>query len=227
LLGAFMSDYYPDTTYSYFPEKRQVKSILIRSKLISADGYNEEDVIEGVYKGSNFYFSEIHLENESGDSSSTKFKGILFNLKLTGKNFPTTRIQSTRNLSQMLFSSMQKDEAHNLWYQTDDETAYKETMHTLLPFITHLQNQQGEIRLYTEGNNITMIMESRMRFLDEPEPMLDHPLDNRHYKANLARQMHTLLFIVDAFVNDLDSSEIEEQLELKTIELADNSLNNS
>lgn len=224
LIEKFMATYHPDIEYTYHPEKHSVKNILDSVSLIRADRYNEEDVISGIYNNGDFYFSEIHLEDKNTDNNGntdydTKFRGILFDLRLPGRNFPKTRIQSSRKLLQMLFNDFVKDEEHEFWYETNDEQAYQETMQALLPFISHLKHQQGDIRLEAEGERITLLMESKMKFLDDPKQSLSKPLDGIEYKTNLAQQMNTLLFIVDSFVNNLDNTEIVDRLELQAIEM--------
>lgn len=226
LIEKFMASYHPDVEYNYHPEKHSVKNILDSVSLISADRYKEEDVVTGIYNDADFYFSEIHLQDKSTDKNGhtdydTKFRGILFDLRLPGRQFPKTRIQSQRRLLQMLFNDFVQDEEHDFWYETEDERAYQETMQTLLPFISHLRHQQGDIRLEAEGERITLLMDSKMKFLDDPKQSLSKPLDGIEYKTKLAQQLNTLLFIVDSFVNNLENNEIVERLELQALEMAE------
>jgi len=225
LLVEFMKTYYPNVSYEYQPEKQQVKTILKQVNLVRADNYKEEDVLRGKYQGADFYFSEIDLEDEStdddgGTSTTTVFKGILFKLKIPGRNFPKTRIQSRRKLLQMIFSDFVHHKEFDFWYETEDEIAFQNEMQVLLPFISHLKHQQGDLRIEAEGNDITIMMESKMKFLDDPEISINRPVDDSDYKTNIAKQLNTLLFIVDSFVNNLENDEITEKLELKAIEMA-------
>lgn len=229
LLEKFMSTYYPAVSYNYYPHKQQVRSLLKQVNLIRADKYNEEDVLTGVYKGANFYFSEIHLLDESTDSdgdtsTTTKFRGILFKLKLLDKNFPKTRIQSKRNLLQMIFSEFVHDKENDFWYETEDEYAFQESMQALLPFISHLKHRQGDLRIQAEGNDVTILMKSDMNFLDDPAISLSRSVADSEYKINMAQQLNSLLFIVDSFVNDLQSDEITEKLELMSLEMVNEPL---
>ena len=229
LLEKFMSTYYPEVSYKYHHNKQQVKSILRKVDLIRADKYKEEDVLTGIYKGADFYFSEIHLLDESTDSdgdtsTTTKFRGILFKLSLPNKNFPKTRIQSRRNLLQMMFGAFVHDEEYDFWYETKDEYAFQDSMKALLPFISHLKHQQGDLRIQAEGDEVTILMKSDMKLMDDPSISLDDAVANSEYKVNMARQLNSLLFIVDSFVNDMQSDEITEKLELKSLELANEPL---
>jgi len=226
LIEEFMDTYHPEVAYNYSQDKQAVEPILKSVRLIKADKYREEDVLTGTYNDSSFYFSEIRLLDEYRDSKGksktrTIFDGLLFNLRLPNRNFPLTRIQSKRRLSQMIFGDFVKDEEHDFWYETEDEEHFRDSLHSLLPFIAHLRRQQGDIRMQLEGDQLTLIMSSDMALLDDPKLKMNRPFDDPEYKLNMAKQLNSLLFIVDAFANDLQDQEITDRLELKSLELAD------
>jgi len=218
LIKEFMDSYHPDIEYYYNPGKRLVKQIIKNTKLVSATRYYEEDVITGFHKDATFYFSEIKLKRSSGKNTVPVFDGFLFELMIPGMDFPKSRILSQRKISQMLFGQLKKDQKHGLWYETQNERKYRETLNKLLPFIAHLKQQQGDLRIQAEGDKITILMKSDMDFLDKPKYSVDRTFRDEQYRTNLAQQLNTLLYIVDAFVQNLDSTEIEDKLELKAIE---------
>ncbi len=218
LLQSFMTSYHPDIDYRYFPEKRDVRDIVNRTRLVSANRYNEEDVIEGYMNDIEFYLSEIHLKRKSKNSSYTVFKGLLFKLKIPGKTFPKSRIQSKPGLLKRLFSGFVENTQYGFWYESNDVDCFYEEMEQLFPFISHLIAHQKDVRIQIEGDELTLLMGSDMKFLDDPKPSLKETFIKDEYFENIGKQLNSLLFIVESLANDLDKLEIEERLELKALE---------
>ena len=218
LISEFMKKYHPNIKYEYNSGKVGVREILREVNLVNAiSSYDEEDVITGRYNNASFYFSEILLKS-GGKSKKVIFDGFLFKLKISGKNFPKTRIQSKRNLLQKMFGNFIEDKNHQLWHETEDEERFKESLGPLLPFVSHLKNRQGDIKIHAENDELVILLNSEMNFLDEPNLELNKSFNDKKYKANLVKQLNSLLFIVDSLINNLDSSEIEQRLELKALE---------
>lgn len=217
-LSAFMSNYHDSITYDYSAKRRNVKEILKRSDLISADVYEEEDVISGEMDNVKFYLSEIKLKDSDGDSTYTKFKGLLFKIKIPGKSFPNTRINSDNNFFGSLFSDLTKDDEFGLYYKTFDELKYREEIAPLLPFIKYLVEKEKFMKILFSGDEVTFILKSNMKFLDNPRWQFSIPFDSDQYYENLGKQLNSLLFIVKTFVDGEEVENLEEQLELKTIE---------
>lgn len=223
LVKEYMERYHKKYDYSYNSKKRLGASIVNNSKLHSFDKISEEDVLEGTCKNGDFYFSEIVLEDEDSEgNTSTKFRGILFKLKIPGKNFPETRIQNNRGFLNHIFGKYKQNIQFDFWYETRDEQQFHEQMAILFPFIAYLQKSQGELRIKAEGDEIIIMMKSKMKLLDEPEQALDRSFLEERYKENIAKQLNTLLYIVEAFQSDLNSQEIEETLELKELAYKEN-----
>ncbi len=218
VLADFMTRFHPGVEYEYSPKRKRVKSILKESKLVSASNFFEQDVIQGRHRSSQFYLSEIHLKQNSGKSSHTVFKGILFNFTIPGKNFPKSRIQTKANLLKRWFSGFVRDPQYGFWYESEDMPQFLEEMKVLFPFIRHLMDHQGDVRLKAEGNEITLLLESDMKFLDDPKPKLGRSFDSQTYFQNIGQQVNSLLYILDAMVDGLDTSEIEDRLELSALE---------
>jgi len=215
LIGLFMSTYFPDVTFRYGFEGKLAKTHLKNTKLIRPDIYEEEDVLEGTYKNNPFYISEINLKNKgSKNKTHTIFKGILFRFTVSKKSFPLSRIQSKPNLLKKWFSDFIEDPEFGFWAESKDHGRFREDIRTLAPFIRHLAAQQGDVRIHLDGDQVTMMMESDMKFLDEPTPSVSQTFLNEKYFVSMGRQLHTLLFIIDAFVEDLQTNDIEERLEL-------------
>ena len=218
LVKEFMKTYHPETQYNYYATKQKVEEIVKRANLVNGvNRYNEEDVITGSHEGAYFYFSEIHLKRKKEKSTTTKFKGILFKIKLPGRNFPKSKIQSRQGIFSQLFGTFYHNEEFDLYINSENPQRLEEEIRPLLPFIAHLSNKQNDLRISTHGDEITILMNSNMRLLDDPRPHLDRSFLKEDYKDNVARQLNTLLFIVDSFINNADTSEIEERLELKSL----------
>jgi len=220
LLGQFMEVYHPDIQYRYTPSKKDVKRIIKASKLVSADHYYEEDVLHGTLGNGAFYISEIHLKRQSGKTTVTSFKGILFTMTIPGKNFPKSLIQSKMGFLSQLFKDFIKNEDYGFWYDTNDKQGFEKELSPLLPFIRHLMTAHRDVRIKTEGNTVTLLLGSDMKFLDDPKPQLEKSFFDPEYYDQLGIQLNSLLFIVESFVHGLEQTEIEERLELKALEYA-------
>jgi len=220
LIGQFMKDYHPDINYQYKPNPTQGKHIIRNSELVSgANSYAEEDVIIGQNKDVKFYLSEVHLENKTEDHTTTVFKGLLFRLKIHGRYFPDSQIQSRAGVLKHMFGGFTKNEEYGFSFESTDHEMFYQDLSPLFPFIRHLIQKQGDVRIKTEGDEIIIMLESNMRFLDDPHIDIDKSLFNKKYNENMAKQINSLLFIIDSFVNELDTAEIEDRLELKSLEL--------
>ncbi|NNL92974.1 MAG: hypothetical protein HKO66_12115 [Saprospiraceae bacterium] len=218
LIDSFIKEYHPNIKFNYAQHSRNGKSIIRSTGLIGADKYFEEDVIQGENKDVKFYISEVHLKSESNDAMVTVFKGILFKINLPNRNFPKTIIQSRPGLLNKIFRSFEKNEKYDFWYDTNDESRFIKTLGPLFPFLKHLIERQDVIRLKAEGNEIILMLETGMRFLDEPKPKLSRTFFEKEFANRLGQQLNSLLFIVESFANNLGQTEIEERLELKAFE---------
>jgi len=217
LVEEFMQTYHPDTIYNFHPKGLYAKQFIERSGLLSADKYDEEDVITGTHNGSYFYFSEVDIKTETDDSYSTIFKGILFKIRLPGRSFPKSKLHSKKGLLDKIFGSTYHNEEFDIYMDSDNIQKLEEEIRPLLPFITHLSKNQKDIRISAQADEIIMLMKSDMELLDEPEQKVRESFLKETYKNNIAKQLNTLLFIVDSFINNSDTSEIEERLELKSL----------
>ena len=227
VLQDLMSTFHPDVDYSYSNEKQEVRSIARDSGFFSASRYHEEDVIQGNYGAARFYISEIKLSRKQKKSRVTVFDGLLFKINMPGKNFPESRIQSRPGLLTKIFNGYQENNAFGFYYDTDNTYAFEEQLGPLFLFFRHLIQTNKDLRINIKGDEIVMFLKSDMDFLDDPTPKLKAPLLNNRYVESLAQQLNSLLFIVETLANDLNSEAIEERLELKVLEYAENQgLNN-
>jgi len=218
LLQEFMQIYHPNISYYYRSEKDRVKEIIKTSRLVSCNQYHEEDVITGTANNINFYLSEIKLQTTTGKSTVTVFKGILFKLKIPGRNFPPAQIQSKPGLLKKMFGNFVENRSFGFWYDTYEREKFEEKLGSLFPFIRHLIQQQKDIRIQTDGEEITILMKSDMKFLDDPKPQLSRSFKDETYYQKIGQQINSLLFIVEAFAGKLDKQEVIERLELKELE---------
>jgi hypothetical protein len=227
LLNEFMATYHPNLNYSYYPEDKDGKQIIKYSNLIKADRYEEEDVIEGSFEHNQFYISEVNLKKTNGKSTKTIFKGMLFHLRIPGAQFPTSQIQSEPNLLKMIFGGFTKNEHYGFWYEVADVGQFEEKLGVYFPFIQHLMKHQGDVRIATINDTMTILIESDTKFFDDPKPSMNKTFLNKAHYKTLVKQLNSFLFIVESFGQKLRAEEVEEQLELKVLEYAKNYGNNN
>jgi len=218
LLQEFMRIYHPNISYRYQPEKNQVEHIIKNSNLVSCNRYEEEDVLKGTANNINFYLSEIKLKTSSGKSTTTVFQGMLFKIKIPGRRFPSARIQSKPGLLKKMFSSFVEKPLFGFWFDTQEHEKFEQELGPFFPFIRHLIQQQKDIRISTKGNEITILMKSDMKFLDDPKPRLRRSFKDEAYYEKIGKQINSLLFIVEAFAGKLKKNKVMERLELKELE---------
>ncbi len=219
ILKEFMATYHPDVQFSYSTSEQDVRRISRESDLVSANRYSEEDVIRGNYGETEFYISEVHLSRKKRKSTVTVFDGLLFKIKLPGKFFPRTRIQSRTGLLSQLFGGYEEHPEYGFYFDSDSPYHFEKQLGNLFPFIRHLIEKQGDIRISIKDDEIIMFMNSDMKFLDDPRPSIKRSFNDKEYLSNFGRQLNTLLFIVESLSNDLGSQEIEERLELQALEV--------
>lgn len=219
ILKEFMDTYHPDVRFRYFADKQDVRQISRESDLVSANRYSEEDVIKGNYGATEFYISEVHLSRKKKKSTVTVFDGLLFKLKIPGKQFPRARIQNRPGLLTRMFGGYIEHPEYGFHYDTDNPYQFEEELGNLFPFIRHLMEKQGDVRISVKGDEITMFMNSDMKFLDDPRPSIKKSFHDKEYLSNFGRQLNTLLFIVESLSNNVGSQEIEERLELRALEV--------
>jgi hypothetical protein len=218
ILKDLMDTFHPDVEYTYHDSKQDVRKIARDTGFFNANRYKEEDVIQGKYNNVDFYLSEVHLSKKKKKSRVTVFDGLLFKIRIPGKSFPRARIQSSLGLLSHIFGEYKLNEEFGFHYDTDNPTLLQETLGDLFPFFRHLIETNDELRISIQGNEIVMFLNSDMKFLDDPEPRLKESLLNNFYVENFAKQLNSLLFIVETLANNLNHQEIEERLELKVLE---------
>ena len=219
VLNEFMKTFHPEIDYKYYADKQQVREIAKKSDLVSANRYSEEDVIRGNYGNTEFYISEVHLKKKSDKSTRTVLDGLLLKVKVPGMNFPHTRIQSEPGILSQIFGAYKEHPEYGFHYDTSREKRFLSEVENLFPFIRHLMAKQGDVRISIQDDEITMFMESDMKLLDDPKPSLHRTLKNKVYNENIARQMNTLLFIVESFAKGMSKDDVEERLELESLKV--------
>lgn len=219
LVGEFMQSFHPDIAFDYSMEKRQGRKIIKNTGLIRFDSGSEEDVLTGKMKKAKFYISEMKLKRKNDDSETTVFKGIIFELIIPGKRFPDSEIQTNPSFWSSLTGKHAEHKQYDIYYNTRSESEFEKKLGPLLPFIEHLKKENKSIRISAEGDRLTIMLENKMRFMDEPKLSTSKSFISQEYNANLGRQLNTLLFMVETFVNDMGESEVLEKLELKSLEI--------
>ena len=152
---------------------------------------------------------------------------MLFKIKIPGRNFPTAQIQSKPGLLKKMFSNFVEKPNFGFWFDTPDQQKFNKALGSFFPFIRHLIQQQKDIRIHTHGNEITILMKSDMKFLDDPKPQLNKSFKDEKYYQRIGQQINSLLFIVEAFAGKLDKQEVIERLELKELEYRQLGLENT
>lgn len=237
LLKHFMETYHPNVKYRYSRRSRLGHRILKSVRLLSYDLIREEDVIEGMMDKAHFYISEIRLSKKKNNSRSVIFEGMLFRLKIPGRNFPRTEIVNRVDygvawMNKMFYEGIGKifsntvhfktDPSNTFMYKTKNEELFREELRQLIPFIEFLSSKKSSVRMLAQGDEITMILADKVDFLDEPAFKLKQSFFNKEYNNNMGKQLNSLFYILETFIKNTDSSEIKEQLELKELELMKN-----
>lgn len=221
LLDSFMTAYHPTIDFKYSARSAKGRSIIKASKLIKFNRIKEEDVIRGKKGDADFYLSEVELIRGNGKNQRKVFKGLLFKIKIPGKSFPFTRIQSEMGILENVFNDFKKHAPYGFWYETGDEECLEQELGALFPFISHLTKGYKKVRVSAFDDEITILLDTDMKFMDTPKPSLHRSFHDDTYFKNLGVQINSLLYIIEAFVNNLENSEIEETLELKRLELVE------
>ena len=118
-----------------------------------------------------------------------------------------------------MFGSFKENRLFGFWFDTENEEKFKKELNPFFPFIRYLIQQQKDIRISTNGgDNITILMKSDMKFLDDPKPQLNRSFKDETYYKKIGQQINSLLFIVEAFAGKLDKEEVVEKLELKELD---------
>lgn len=218
MVKSFFKNYHPEIKVTYKPTKQAVKKILKNKNLIRADIYKEEDVVKGKFDNGSFYLSEVRFKNKTKNSSRTIFKGFLIHLKLTRKIFPKSLIHSHPNFLQSWIKGLEQHKEFGFEYKTEDEQKFEQEFAHLFEFIEHLSKNQGDLRIFTHGDEMTILMESKTSFLDYPKAQLNKSLFNKDYNINLSKQLNTLLYIINTFSSQETNEELDEKLELEILE---------
>ncbi|MBX2817514.1 MAG: hypothetical protein KTR24_16005 [Saprospiraceae bacterium] len=221
IVDSIMTKYHEGIEYRYSPKKQEVKSLVKRSKLIRGiSHFYEEDVIAGNRDAAQFYVSEIKLKQSDGNGGQhTKFKGLLFHINIRDWNLPKSRIQSKQNVLQKLFNGFTKNEKFDFWYETRNREAFFASLSPLFPFISHLKKNSKDVRIATDGDDMTILLRSDMKLLDIPKIRPEETLIHQARFDHAVRQINSLLYIVETFTADLDLEHVEEKLDLLDIPL--------
>ena len=215
LLQSFMKTYHPLIKYTFHEGKRDVKDIVKGSKLITASAFKEEDVIEGKMNQTHFYLSEIHLKKKANKSEYTVFKGMLFRLKIPGKNYPKSQIQSKPGLIKKMFGGFLKNEEYDFFYESGNPTKFENEIGALFPFFKYLMQKNKDVRIRIEGDELILMLESDIKFLDDPKPTLGSSFDNQEYYNKMAQHLNAFLFIIESISTGADALQLEEKLKIK------------
>ena len=216
----FMDKMHPDVIYDYqFEEKRGYEL----AKRIDFDYFgdsDEEDVLEGDLNGTKFYISELELTKRSNKKTITVFKGLIVNMIIPKKNFPESKIDTDRSGFLNFFNRYELDEESDIHYSTSDGDQFDEQLRVLLPFIKSIRGQSERVRVYADQEELTVVLDTDMKFMDNPKIGINNTFDNPVYADNLSRDLNTMLYMVEALSKDLSESEVEERLKLKALEYA-------
>jgi len=222
LIANFMKTYHPEIHYSYSSTGTKGSSIINSSPLANVDRVTEEDVVQGSKGSTQFYISEVHLENKNDDNYTTELKGILFRIKTKERNLPKAIITSKVGIIESIFGRKKVEENLGFRINIDSSTPGYFRLQRLFPFISHLVKRQRDVRIQTDGDTITILMASRMAFLDDPELLMERSLHDEGYYSTMTQQLNSLLYIAEAFDEEGDPEEQVEKLELKMLEYAKN-----
>lgn len=216
----FMDKMHPDVTYDYQYEEKRGHEIAKRVDFDYFGDSNEEDVLEGDLDGTKFYISELELTKRSNKKTITVFKGLIINMNIPEKRFPESKLDTDRSGFFNFFNKYELDEESDIHYSTADGEQFDEQLRVLLPFIRSIRGQSERVRVYAHEDELTVVLDTDMKFMDSPVIGINNTFNNPVYADNLSRDLNTMLYMVEALSKDLSESEVEERLKLKALEYA-------
>ena len=172
----------------------------------------------GRVKDVKFYMSKVNLKKRKGKHNHHVFDGLLLKLEMRNKRFPNSIIQSSSELFDSENEGLSFNQEYGFYYKTENEDLFTEHLSELFSFIQHIVSKGDDIKISLHKEEVTILMKTDMKFLNDPEFSVDRSLINKSYIENVGKQINSLLFIVEVFAFGYDSIEIVDRLELKTLE---------
>ena len=214
VLKEYFNIFHPKMKYSYSQEAVRGLDIIKDATLAAVDECYEEDVIEGQKNNLEFYISEIQVGGSDSERKfSFGFNGMLFHLKFKDRFFPKSVILSNVSLFTSWFSKYRKNKEFDFHYYSENEELFQKELKYIFPFIQYYKRFNSEIRLYASNNELTLLCSTNMNFLDAPGFSLKKPLFSEKYLEVMTMQLNTLFYIIEAFSENLEKTEIEERIE--------------
>lgn len=212
LLEDIMFQLHPDLEYEYFPESLDGEYIANKSEFFDFSSAVEEDVVKGKLNDTYYYISDLFLTRGSGKNRRNLFKGLLMKLNIGESDFPLSFIDTDGNRNRFDFNRLDKDTG--IHYKSEDEKAFLSKLKKLFPFIKSIRNQSNRILVKAYGNEIIILIDTKLNFLDLPAFTRKQSLRNPIFAKNLSKHLNTMLYMVEALSQNHEESEIEKKLEL-------------
>ena len=117
--------------------------------------------------------------------------------------------------------SVKRNEDFNFWYFSKNDEEFEHQLSPLFPFIKHLIEKQGDIRIRVKNSQITIMVDSKMGFLDTPKFRIWKAIVKEEYLENMEKQLNSLFYIIEIFLEGVDRSKIKNKLELHPLKVKD------
>lgn len=221
LFNSFVEDYHPNVEWT-FNQHLNITDTLFRDY---SPGYSIGHFETYGLKSKNVEVTSTRISNSinSEDQALAKFQVLHFKLK--GKEFPKT-VFATKPIfgflssKRVLWFNFKKLVNSKLYYFSKDEDLFKKRVLPLLPLLNHISSKVKNIKIQFEGDEISMIFHEPIFALGFENFHSGNTFLNKEYAENLAKKINSLLVVGEALNNELQTTETEERLELKILDIA-------
>ncbi len=209
LLEALIHEYHPEINHLFKTSPSRGYKHFERIKSGTLQFMDEEDVIVGELKNTKFYLSEIKLMDDK-----EIFSGILFHFELDKLCFPSSSIWGT-SIDVSERKDVRSFKNYPLNFTTKDINIFEQSIGLFLGLIAHLSKRSGKLRMQLDGNKITIVLPTKMKFLDTPAFELKRKFNHKKYFEVLGKQVNSLFYILEAFaLKEEGGAMIDERLEI-------------
>lgn len=198
---------YPNENFQYSKKGKKGKSIFNAQGIYKYQNVSEEDAIWGEIDGVPIYFSEVKIKQDS-EEERLLFRGMMFHINFEDINFPKTKIYSKSDPISSIFSGMTKHPEYGIYYKTKDKESFGSRFANLIKLL----NPSANMRIYADGNNLTILMEQDRDALNISRSELGNKEINAKNYEHLSAEIHSYFLVIEELIRIV--MEQEETLDL-------------
>lgn len=221
ILTNFLNEYHPGVKLSV-DNRLKLKWTILGEKIKKLKQDIKSNYILK-YDGIVVTVAEVKFSRPTFSTEQIVFTGNVINLKLAGKSFPESDIISTTNFPVLIdknihLATYKSIEDTNLKYKTTDNNEFEKKIIPIISLINQLSNNIGGIRVLFKKSKIIILVNKNEFSIDDTNLSLEESFLDKSISQKLARKINTILLIADSLKNELQTTEVEERLELKMLE---------